>query len=54
MVGAGINITVWNCVDQLNISVLADDRTLPEPHEATAAMVRFAPPNARLLYANLE
>lgn len=39
-VGAGINITVWSYVDQLNISVLADDRTLSEPHEATTAMLR--------------
>lgn len=38
--GAGLNITVWSYVDQLNISVLADDLTLPEPHEATDAMLR--------------
>ena len=37
-VGAGINITVWSYVDQLNISVLADDLTLSDPHEATGAM----------------
>ncbi|MCH9732822.1 MAG: WSD1 family O-acyltransferase, partial [Actinomycetia bacterium] len=37
---AGINITVWSYVDQLNISVLADDLTLSDPHEATAAMIR--------------
>ncbi len=34
-----MNITVWSYVDQLNISVLADDRTLNDPHEATDAMV---------------
>lgn len=39
-VGAGINITVWSYVDQLNISVLADGDTLSEPHEATDAMLR--------------
>ena len=35
----GINITVWSYVDQLNISVIADDRTLRDIHEATDAMV---------------
>jgi diacylglycerol O-acyltransferase / wax synthase len=35
----GINITVWSYVDQLNISVIADDRTLDDTHEATEAMV---------------
>ncbi|OMB95074.1 WS/DGAT/MGAT family O-acyltransferase [Mycobacterium colombiense] len=35
----GINITVWSYVDQLNISVIADDRTVKDPHEVTAAMV---------------
>jgi diacylglycerol O-acyltransferase len=35
----GINITVWSYVDQLNISVIADDRTLRDTHEATDAMV---------------
>jgi diacylglycerol O-acyltransferase / wax synthase len=34
-----INITVWSYVDQLNISVLADDRTLADTHEVTDAMV---------------
>jgi len=38
-VGSGINITVWSYADQLEISVLADDRTLPEPHDATDAMI---------------
>jgi hypothetical protein len=40
MAACGINITVWSYVDQLNISVIADDSTLPDPHEATDAMVR--------------
>ena len=31
--GCGINITVWSYVDQLDISVLADDRTLDDTHE---------------------
>src|SRR6201999_1550869 len=35
----GINITVWSYVDQLNISVIADDRTLADLHEMTDAMV---------------
>lgn len=38
--GSGMNITVWSYVDQLNISVLTDDRTLQDPHEATDAMIR--------------
>jgi diacylglycerol O-acyltransferase / wax synthase len=35
----GINITVWSYVDQLNISVIADDRTLDDTHEVTDAMI---------------
>jgi diacylglycerol O-acyltransferase / wax synthase len=35
----GINITVWSYVDQLNISVIADDRTVGDTHEVTDAMV---------------
>jgi diacylglycerol O-acyltransferase / wax synthase len=38
--GSGMNITVWSYVDQLNISVLTDDRTLDDPHEATDALIR--------------
>jgi diacylglycerol O-acyltransferase / wax synthase len=38
--GAGLNVTVWSYVDQLNIAVLADDRTLSEPHHATDAMIQ--------------
>jgi diacylglycerol O-acyltransferase / wax synthase len=37
--GSGMNITVWSYVDQLNISVLTDDVTLDDPHEATDAMI---------------
>ncbi|MBV8966910.1 MAG: wax ester/triacylglycerol synthase family O-acyltransferase, partial [Mycobacteriaceae bacterium] len=37
---SGLNITVWSYVDQLNISVLADDRMLTEPHQVTDAMIR--------------
>jgi WS/DGAT/MGAT family acyltransferase len=37
--GSGMNITVWSYVDQLAISVLTDDRTLEDPHEATDAML---------------
>ena len=40
MAGAGINITVWSFVDQLNISVLADDATVGDPHEVTDAIIR--------------
>ncbi|MGE2835744.1 WS/DGAT/MGAT family O-acyltransferase [Mycobacterium sp. SMC-4] len=37
--GSGMNITVWSYVDQLAISVLTDDQTLRDPHEATDAMI---------------
>ena len=37
--GSGLNITVWSYVEQLNISVLADGKTLGDPHELTDAMV---------------
>ncbi|WP_145010742.1 WS/DGAT/MGAT family O-acyltransferase [Mycobacterium marseillense] len=37
--GVGLNITVWSYVDQLNISVLADDATFDDPHEVTDAMI---------------
>jgi diacylglycerol O-acyltransferase len=36
--GCGINITVWSYVNQLNISVMADDRTFDDIHETTDAM----------------
>lgn len=38
--GCAINITVWSYVDQLNISVIADDQTLTDTHQATDAMVQ--------------
>jgi diacylglycerol O-acyltransferase / wax synthase len=37
--GSAVNITVWSYVDQLNISVLADDQTFTDVHQATDAMV---------------
>ncbi len=37
--GSGMNVTVWSYVDQLAISVLTDDVTLGDPHEATDAMI---------------
>jgi diacylglycerol O-acyltransferase / wax synthase len=40
VVGSGMNITVWSYVDQLNLSVLTDDLTLDDPHEATDALIR--------------
>ncbi|ORB30176.1 WS/DGAT/MGAT family O-acyltransferase [Mycolicibacterium parafortuitum] len=38
-VGSGLNITVWSYVDQINISVLSDGRTLKDPHELSGAML---------------
>ncbi len=38
--GAAVNITVWSYVDQLNISVLADDQTFKDTHEVTDAMIK--------------
>ncbi|OBK16887.1 WS/DGAT/MGAT family O-acyltransferase [Mycobacterium asiaticum] len=35
--GAALNITVWSYVDQLSVSVLADDATLNDTHEVTEA-----------------
>jgi diacylglycerol O-acyltransferase / wax synthase len=37
--GCGINITVWSYVDQLNVSVIADDCTVADTHEVTDAMI---------------
>jgi diacylglycerol O-acyltransferase len=37
--GAALNITVWSYVDQLSVSVLADDTTLKDTHEVTDAFV---------------
>jgi hypothetical protein len=32
-------MTVWSYVDQVDISILSDDRTFDDVHEATDAMV---------------
>jgi diacylglycerol O-acyltransferase / wax synthase len=37
--GAALNVTVWSYVDQLSVSVLADDNTLNDPHDVTDAFV---------------
>jgi WS/DGAT/MGAT family acyltransferase len=39
LAGSGMNITVWSYVDQLTVSILSDDSTLEDVHEATDAMV---------------
>ena len=35
-----MNITVWSYAGQFAISVLTDDRSLADAHEATDAMIR--------------
>ncbi len=37
--GSAFNMTVWSYVDQVDIAVLADDRTFDDVHEATDAMI---------------
>jgi hypothetical protein len=37
--GSAFNMTVWSYVDQVDISVLSDDRSFNDVHEATDAMV---------------
>ncbi len=37
--GSAFNMTVWSYVDQVDISVLSDDRTFKDVHEATDAMI---------------
>jgi diacylglycerol O-acyltransferase len=37
--GSALNITVWSYVDQLDISVLSDDQTFHDIHEATDALI---------------
>lgn len=37
--GVGVNITVWSYADQVNIAVLADDRTFDDVHEVTNALL---------------
>lgn len=39
VIGSGMNITVWSYVDHLAFSVITDDRTLDDPHEATDAII---------------
>ena len=36
--GSALNVTVWSYADQLAISVLTDDETVPDAHDVTAAM----------------
>jgi diacylglycerol O-acyltransferase / wax synthase len=38
--GSAFNMTVWSYVDQVDISVLSDDRTFSDVHEASEALVR--------------
>jgi diacylglycerol O-acyltransferase / wax synthase len=38
--GTGMNITVWSYADQVNISVLTDDRSVGDSHEVTDAMLQ--------------
>jgi WS/DGAT/MGAT family acyltransferase len=37
--GSAFNMTVWSYVDQVDISVLSDDRTFDDVHDATDAMI---------------
>ncbi|ULE31703.1 WS/DGAT/MGAT family O-acyltransferase [Mycobacterium sp. IDR2000157661] len=37
--GSAFNMTVWSYVDQVDISVLSDDQTFEDVHEATDAMI---------------
>ena len=37
--GSAFNMTVWSYVDQLDISILSDDQTFKDIHEATDAMI---------------
>jgi diacylglycerol O-acyltransferase / wax synthase len=37
--GSAFNMTVWSYTDQVDISVLSDDRTFNDVHEATDAMI---------------
>ena len=37
--GSAFNMTVWSYVDQVDISILSDDRTFDDVHEATDAMI---------------
>ena len=37
--GSAFNMTVWSYVDQVDISILSDDQTFTDIHEATDAMI---------------
>ncbi|MEO3760167.1 wax ester/triacylglycerol synthase family O-acyltransferase [Mycobacterium sp. B14F4] len=37
--GSSFNMTVWSYVDQVDISILSDDQTFDDVHEATDAMI---------------
>ena len=37
--GSAFNMTVWSYVDQVDISILSDDQTFDDIHEATDAML---------------
>jgi diacylglycerol O-acyltransferase len=37
--GSAFNMTVWSYVDQVDISILSDDQTFNDVHEATDAMI---------------
>ena len=37
--GSAFNMTVWSYVDQVDISILSDDCTFDDIHEATDAML---------------
>jgi diacylglycerol O-acyltransferase len=38
--GSAFNMTVWSYVDQVDISVLSDDSTFSDVHEATEALIQ--------------
>ena len=44
--GSAFNMTVWSYVDQLDISILSDDRTFDDVHEATDAMIHGLGPKS--------
>jgi diacylglycerol O-acyltransferase len=37
--GSAFNMTVWSYVDQVDISILCDDKSFNDVHEATDAMI---------------
>jgi diacylglycerol O-acyltransferase / wax synthase len=37
--GSAFNMTVWSYVDQVDVSILSDDKTFDDVHEATDAMI---------------